>query len=325
MTTPNTISAIPTRKIFEKIELNLALETETLLENFRINQKENGIEEETIRSRMQSLCQVARLIDINQPDQIKKWLANLIEEKPCTWVNSTKTKFCDTYTAFLAYQERTWKAPKYPKIDKLPFIPTEQEIDLLIAHCGKTTSTVLQFLKETGVRIGELVQLKWLDIDFERKLASITPEKHSNARILPISDKLIAMINKLPKVHGENIFQPKKHMLREYYCTQRKEIAERLQNPRLLKISFHTFRHWKGTTEYYKTKDIIHVRTILGHKTTRCTEIYINLTAAIFLTNSDEWVSKVSHSLEEETQLIDAGFQLVRSINETTAIYKKRK
>jgi hypothetical protein len=33
----------------------------------------------------------------------------------------------------------------------------------------------------------------------------------------------------------------------------------------------------------------------------------------------------VTHSIEEETKAIDAGFQLVRAINETTAIYKKRK
>ena len=202
MTTPNGISATPTR-IFKPYTVELELETAILLDKFETDQKINGIEEETIRSRMQSLNQIARLLNINEPEQIKLWLANLIETKPCTWQNSTKTKFIDTYTAFLTFQNKTWKAPKYPKIEKLPFIPTEQEIDLLIAHCGKTTSTVLQFLKETGVRIGELVKLKWLDIDFERKLASITPEKHSNARILPISDKLISMINKLPKNHGE--------------------------------------------------------------------------------------------------------------------------
>lgn len=66
-------------------------------------------------------------------------------------------------------------------------------------------------------------------------------------------------------------------------------------------------------------------KKILGHKTTRCTEIYINLDGALFLTKTDEWTSKVSHNIEEETELINSGFQLVRSINETTAIYKKRK
>ena len=324
MTTPQVISATPTR-IFQPLELNLEIETALLLEKFKEQQKKDGIQEETVRSRMQSLNQVARLTDINNPEQIKSWLANLIENKPCNWINSTKTKFIDTYTAFLNFRGQTWKAPKYAIVQKLPFIPTEQEIDLLIAHCGKVTSTVLQMLKETGMRIGELTQLKWIDIDFERKTVNITPEKHSNPRVLPISDKLIAMLNKLPRNHEENVFQPKKHMIREYYCTQRKEITERLQNPRLLKISFHTFRHWKGTMEYHKTLDIMHVKKVLGHKTTRCTEIYINLESALFLSTTDEWTTAVSHNEKEELDLIAVGFELVRSINETTAMYKKRK
>jgi integrase len=39
-----------------------------------------------------------------------------------------------------------------------------------------------------------------------------------------------------------------------------------MANPRLLKITFHTFRHWKAAIEYHKTKDILHVMKILGHK-----------------------------------------------------------
>lgn len=324
MTKPVLISAIPTRKIFEKTEYNHEILTAETLLKFETDQKMNGIQPETIRSRMQSLNQVALIINISEPDQVKKWLANLIEENPSTWQNSTKTKFCDTYTAYLTFMGITWKAPKYTKVDKLPFIPTEQEIDILIAHCGKVTSTALQMLKETGMRIGELCQLKWIDIDTERKTVNITPEKHSNPRILPISDTMLNMLNKLAHQHEENIFQPKKH-IREYFCIQRKEISERFQNPRLKKISFHTFRHWKGTIEYHKTKDILHVKKILGHKTTRCTEIYINLESALFLQNTDDWITKVSHSLDEETELINANFQLVRAVNETTAIYKKRK
>jgi integrase len=133
------------------------------------------------------------------------------------------------------------------------------------------------------------------------------------------------MINQLSKQHSPNIFQPQKKMLREYFSTQRKEISKKLNNPRLMQITFHTFRHWKGTMEYHKTKDVKHVQYILGHKHSNSTDIYINIEEALFLSNTDEWTHKVSHSLEEEGQLIDANFTLVRAINETTAIYKKRK
>jgi len=33
----------------------------------------------------------------------------------------------------------------------------------------------------------------------------------------------------------------------------------KLKNPRLQRITFHTFRHFKATVEYDKPKDILHV------------------------------------------------------------------
>jgi hypothetical protein len=105
---------------------------------------------------MQVLKQVACLVNLQEPDEVKKWLANLIETKPCKWKDKTKVKFCYAYTDYLTFRGMTWKKPKYKIVEKSPFIPTEQEIDLLIAGCGKTTATVLQTLKETAIRIGEL-------------------------------------------------------------------------------------------------------------------------------------------------------------------------
>jgi hypothetical protein len=69
------------------------------------------------------------------------------------------------------------------------------------------------------------------------------------------------------------------------------------------------------------------VQKFLGHKSILTTQIYENTEAAVFTqpSDADQWISKVTHSLEEETELISVGFTLVRSVNETTAIYRKRK
>lgn len=45
----------------------------------------------------------------------------------------------------------------------------ETEIDQLIAGCGKTTAAILQLLKETGMRIGEVLRLRWIDVNFKNK------------------------------------------------------------------------------------------------------------------------------------------------------------
>jgi len=43
---------------------------------------------------------------------------------------------------------------------------------------------------------------------------------------------------------------------------QRRKTASRLHNPRTDKITYHTFRHFKATMEYHRTKDALHLMQI---------------------------------------------------------------
>lgn len=80
-----------------------------------------------------------------------------------------------------------WKPPKYRWQTKIPFIPEEKEIDALIAGCSKQIAAILQTLKETGMRIGEAVRLKWTDIDIEKRTIAVNePEKNGNLRICSV-------------------------------------------------------------------------------------------------------------------------------------------
>ena len=76
--------------------------------------------------------------------------------------------------------------------------------------------------------------------------------------------------------------------------------------------------------EYHKTKDIMHVKYVLGHKDIESTIIYINLEQAIFTDQNQEWTCKVSHNINESTQLIEAGFEYVTE-QEGLKLYRKRK
>lgn len=76
-----------------------------------------------------------------------------------------------------------------------------------------------------------------------------------------------------------NIYQLEKSFLR-----QRKRLAHKLGSPRLLSIHMHTFRHWKGTVEYNKTKDIFYVKELLGRKSIQSTEVYIHIEKRLYQT-----------------------------------------
>jgi integrase/recombinase XerD len=279
--------------------------------------KKRGRSEETIKSRVRRLKSLAKYCNLMDPEDVKEALARLTQK------NSTKAITVSVYTDFLKCFGLSWEPPGYKMEESIPFIPLESEIDQLIASCNKRIAALLQTLKETGARIGEVAKLKWIDFDPERRTLRIHPEKGSNPRMLSISEKLAGMLNSLHK-NSEYIFNPNTKALRASFNKQRKKAAVKLNNPRLNQITFHTLRHWKGTMEYHKTKDPWHVKKILGHKSLQSTELYINIEQAIFQVTNDEYHVKVAHNLKEACALVEAGFEYVTDM-EDAKIFRKRK
>jgi integrase len=130
------------------------------------------------------------------------------------------------------------------------------------------------------------------------------------------------MLQTTPK-KTDRIFSSLSSTASNFYI-QRKTLARKLNNPRILKISLHTLRHWKATMEYHKTKDIIHVQQILGHRDIKSTMIYINLEQALFSVSSDEFHVKTAENADEACRLAEAGFEHFDTIDKIH-IYRKRK
>ena len=113
--------------------------------------------------------------------------------------------------------------------------------------------------------------------------------------------------------------------LRVTFCASRKKAAKKLANPRIMSIHFHTFRHWKATMEYHRTKDIMHVQSMLGHKRINNTQIYINLEQAIFsLGDNSEYTTRIAKTVRGARVLLEAGFEYVTDMD-GFKIFRKRK
>ena len=286
--------------------------------------KKQGYRESTIGEYPEIIKILAkRGANIFEPESVKEVMAQQREL-------STNRKYLVTnvYATFLRFLGQKWNPPIYKRVKKLPFIPTEAEIDQLIAACSRKLGAFLQLLKETGMRPGEAWALKWFNIDIERKTVTVNdPEKGSNPRILNIGNQLAARLELLPK-HTEYVFrktydQPLRNWTTNF-LERRKTISRKLNNPRLLKISFKTFRHFKGTELYHKTKDILYAKEKLGHKNIQNTLIYIHLEAAIFKSGNDEFTVRSADTVEEAKQLLEVGFEYVTEM-EDVKLFRKRK
>jgi integrase len=186
---------------------------------------------------------------------------------------------------------------------------------------------LLECLKQTGARIGEILALEWSDIDFESNLIRITPEKGSKARTIRISSSLINRLRYVKRTNNlsdvTKIFSSYKsvHKVLHY---QRNNLARKLSNDRLLQITFHTIRHWHATKLYHETRDIYFVQRRLGHKSITNTMKYIHLADTYFGVEEDEFITKVAENVEEAIPLIEAGYTEATDFN-GVKIFKIRK
>jgi integrase len=285
------------------------LDVKGKLVEFAFYMEKQGYARETIRGNNSCLrALLTRKADLLDPESVKEALA-----KEQRWSQNRRRNIINAYTLFLKINRTQWEKPLCNVVRKIPFIPTEQEIDQLIAGCPKKTATFLQLLKETAMRSGEAKRLKWTDIDFQRRLITLNdPEKNGLPRLWnnPTS-KLLDMLNALPRSSIYVFGSASSNTIKSTFNKARRRIANKLQNPRLLQIHFHTLRHWKATMEYHNTKDLLHTMAFLGHKKSDTTLLYIQLDQKLFKQSDDSFTTKIAHDVGEAAALVEVGFEYV--------------
>lgn len=286
-----------------------------------VHMKRQNYSDETIRLNRTALKVLfdrgANLLD---PNSVKDVMAAQ------TWSSNRLRNVINAYSMFVKLNKMTWEPPRCTVTETFPWIPTEQEIDCLISAAPKKLSAFLQLIKETAMRRGEGKRLQWINVDAERNTITLNePEKHSNARIWKVSRRLIAQLNALPKINEKVFGNSKMDSLKSAFLHLRKRQAAKLQNPRLLKIGFHTIRHWKATMLYREKPDPFYVRDFLGHKSMKNTEKYVTMAKQIFgQYGNDEYIVKIARTEQELTMCLEIGFEYVCT-KETLIFLRKRK
>jgi integrase len=282
--------------------------------------RKKGYRQSTIEASIRALKSIARHADLRDHEQVREYLANA----KCS--ESRKERLVIDLLRFYAFKGVRFEPPRYRRVQKLPFIPLESEVEQLIAGMGKKTACFLQLLKETAIRPGEAWQVEWTDVDFERGTVNILPEKDSNPRLLKVSNKFLGMLNSLPRKYEFVFRNPEVDAIRSMdrfrsnYGKRRRRLAEKLSNPRIRKISFKTLRHFKATMFYHSTKDILATMQLLGHKNIRNTLVYTHLVTF----EVDDYVCKVARTVEEARALVENAFDYVTDV-EGCKLFRKRK
>jgi integrase/transposase-like protein len=293
--------------------------TPSIIIEFQWRMKKRNLADITIKNRGKILNHLLNFgADLMNPESVETVLAT----EPYT--QSMKYATVNAYKVFCRYYKIDWEPIKTPYQPEEPFIPLEEEIDCLIAACGKLTSAFTQVVKDTGARKIEVLRLRWTDLNFKDNTISINrPAKGSNPRTVEVPATTLNRLNNLPKIHGEHIFKQGSNgegIARSFRRTRRK-LADKLQNPRLMEIHFHTLRHWRATMEYAKTREIYAVKQLLGHKCLKNTDRYQHMVKF----PREEYITKVAKTVEQAQELLTAGFRFECDYGNEGKIFIRRK
>ena len=156
--------------------------------------------------------------------------------------DSFKANLCDFYQHYCKFYGIQFTKPRYSREHKIPNIPTEAKLNLIIGHASKKYAIVYSIIKENGLRPCEVGRLKLRDFNLENGAFSVLTAKHGQPRILKLKQSTLAMLIEYVKIKGfsieDNIFPPAS-VISNTFERLRTSLSKKLNDPELRRISLH--------------------------------------------------------------------------------------
>ena len=164
---------------------------------------------------------------------------------------------------------------------KLPNVLSKEEVKLILtAHSNIKHRTMLSLIYACGLRRGELLNLKPADVDSKRGLLIIKQAKGRKDRIAPISEKIIEMLRVYYKLYKPKIWLFEGQNAGEQYSEKSLQnvLKQALEKVKINKpVTLHWLRHSYATHLLEAGTDIRYIQELLGHKSSKTTEIYTHV------------------------------------------------
>lgn len=181
---------------------------------------------------------------------------------------------------------KPWDDTQLPmrKFDSyLPYVPTKEEVQLFIDTLPTLKQqAMVALMYSSGLRVGEVCQLKYSDIQRSSMRIHVAKTKNRSDRYAILSQKALRLLteywyafdrptNWLFPAKQDPTRPCKTAILSNQVLVHRKKLG---LDP---KLNCHSFRHAFGTHLYESGTDLLTIKELLGHKSISSTVIYIHL------------------------------------------------
>ena len=147
---------------------------------------------------------------------------------------------------------------------------SHEEIQILLAQCDPRIYPILVCALHTGMRRGEILDLRWENVDLERGLIFVVKSKSGKPRELYITPQLRDVLVSLGQRKEGLIFEIAVITLRR--CFDRA-----LRKTNITDFCFHSLRHTFASHFIMRTSDLAALQQILGHSSLKMTMRYAHL------------------------------------------------
>lgn len=195
------------------------------------------------------------------------------------------------------YFEKVKRGPrKFYPIDRpqrekvLPEVCSEEEIVRILKHTENLKHrAILTTIYSAGLRISELINLKISHIDSERMQIRVAQSKGKKDRYTLLSPKNLKLLREYIR-----IYKPHYYLFEGQRSTKQEPIPYTARSVQVIlkesaqkagitkKISVHTLRHSFATHLLEHGTDLRYIQNLLGHESSKTTEIYTHVTTKGF-------------------------------------------
>jgi integrase len=121
------------------------------------------------------------------------------------------------------------------------------------------------------MRLGEILNLKWENVDLKRRIIAVTRAKSKKIRHIPINGTLLDVLSGIKRNHPYVFINPDRG---EPWQQVKKGFKSACLKAGVENLRFHDLRHTFATRLIERGTDIITIRDLLGHSSVRVTERY---------------------------------------------------
>lgn len=223
---------------------------------------------------------------ITEP-QIIEFLRFLVMERKVStsYQNQAINAIKFYYEKVLGGQRKFYFIDRPKKERTLPTVLNEQEVKALFSCVDNLKhKTMLMLAYSAGLRLGEIIRLKLIDLDRERMQIRISQSKGKKDRYTKLSHKFLKTFDKYLEEYRPKVFVFEGAAGGEYSPTSLQNVIRAAAKRAGIEkhTTMHTLRHAFATHCLENGVDLRYIQSMLGHDSSKTTEVYTHITTRGF-------------------------------------------